>query len=91
MAAVAQRLNTLGWAVAGDGAGGVLRSAAGMLLPAIAAGIGFSVALSVVRSAAPARFDAVFGALKPVPVGLAAFLLMVALQVVTRLGERRPE
>ena len=74
-----------------DGSGGVLRSAAGMLLPAIAAGIGFSAVLAVVRSAAPARFDAVFGALTPVHFGLAAFLLMVALQVVMRLGERRPE
>jgi hypothetical protein len=73
------------------GSGGFLRSAAGMLLPAIAAGIGFSAVLAVVRSAAPARFDAVFGALTPVHFGLAAFLLMVALQVVIRLGERRPE
>lgn len=59
-------------------------SAARVLLPAVAAGVGFTIALTVVRSIDPHGFDALLRPVTPAVCGWVAFLVVAAVQVAAR-------
>jgi len=55
-----------------------------VLLPAVAAGFGFTIALTVVRSIDPHGFDALLRPVTPAVCGWVAFLVVAAVQVAAR-------
>lgn len=63
---------------------GVASSAARVLLPAVAAGVGCTIALTVVRSIDPHGFDALLRPVTPAVCGWVAFLVVAAVQVAAR-------